>query len=206
MFNFYSKMGSLLVLLNYIQVYVRVILIEFHLDWKLLLAMIYVPWTVSAIPWPFQDYAVGDFILKKRKSMWKQVPFSSELYQALTPFSSLLLHLVTQSCLTLCNSMDCSPPGSSCPWVFRQGHQSGLPFSSFRLSSQLGDQNCISCVSCIGRQILYRQHHGLGFDPWVGKIPWKRAWQPTIVSLPGEPHGQRSLGGYSPWGLKQLSD
>ena len=37
-----------------------------------------------------------------------------------------------------------------------------------------------------------------GFDPWVGKIPWRRAWQPTPVFLPGESHGQRSLGGYSP--------
>ena len=33
--------------------------------------------------------------------------------------------------------------------------------------------------------------------PWVGKIPWKRAWQLTPVFLPGESHGQRSLGGYS---------
>ena len=37
-----------------------------------------------------------------------------------------------------------------------------------------------------------------GFDPWVGKIPWRRAWQPTPVVLPGKPHGQRSLAGYSP--------
>ena len=41
-----------------------------------------------------------------------------------------------------------------------------------------------------------------GFDPWVGKIPWRRAWQPTPVFLPGESHGQRSLGGCSPWGHK----
>ena len=39
-----------------------------------------------------------------------------------------------------------------------------------------------------------------GFHPWVGKIPWRRAWQPTPVFLPGESHGQRSLAGYSPWG------
>ena len=32
-----------------------------------------------------------------------------------------------------------------------------------------------------------------GFDPWVGKIPWRRQWQPTPVFLPGESHGQRSL-------------
>ena len=35
-------------------------------------------------------------------------------------------------------------------------------------------------------------------DPWAGKIPWRRAWQPTPVFLPGESHGQRSLAGYSP--------
>ena len=44
-----------------------------------------------------------------------------------------------------------------------------------------------------------------GFDPWVGKIPWRRAWQPTPVSLPGEFHAQRSLVGYSPWGRKELN-
>ena len=42
-----------------------------------------------------------------------------------------------------------------------------------------------------------------GFDSWVGKIPWTRAWQPTPVFLTGESHGQRSLGGYSPLGYKE---
>ena len=41
-----------------------------------------------------------------------------------------------------------------------------------------------------------------GFDPWVGKIPWRRTWQLTPVFLPGEFHRQRSLVGYSPWGYK----
>ena len=41
------------------------------------------------------------------------------------------------------------------------------------------------------------------FDPWVGKIPWKRKWQPTLVLLPGKSHGWRSLVGYSPWGHKE---
>ena len=43
-----------------------------------------------------------------------------------------------------------------------------------------------------------------GFDPWVGKSPWRRKWQPTPVFLPGEFHGQRSLVGYSPRGHKKL--
>ena len=42
------------------------------------------------------------------------------------------------------------------------------------------------------------------FEPWVGKTPWRRAWQPTPVFLPGESCGQRSLVGYSPWGPKEL--
>ena len=42
-----------------------------------------------------------------------------------------------------------------------------------------------------------------GFDLWVGKIPWRRKWQPTPVFLPGESHGGRSLVGYSPWGRKE---
>ena len=42
-----------------------------------------------------------------------------------------------------------------------------------------------------------------GFDPWVRKIPWRRKWQPIPIFLLGESHGQRSLAGYSPWGLKE---
>ena len=42
------------------------------------------------------------------------------------------------------------------------------------------------------------------FDFWVGKIPWRRKWQPTPVFLPRESHGQRSLAGYSPQGCKEL--
>ena len=42
-----------------------------------------------------------------------------------------------------------------------------------------------------------------GFNPWVGEIPWRRKWQPTLVNLPRESHGQRSLAGYSPWGCKE---
>ena len=41
------------------------------------------------------------------------------------------------------------------------------------------------------------------FNPWVGKIPWRRKSQPTPVFLPGRSHQQRSLIGYSPWGCKE---
>ena len=46
----------------------------------------------------------------------------------------------------------------------------------------------------------------LGCDPGVGKIPWRREWQPTLVFLPGESHGQRSLAGYRPWGCKESDE
>ena len=45
-------------------------------------------------------------------------------------------------------------------------------------------KNCLPCRRC-------------GFDPWVGKIPWRRKCQPTPVFLPGKSHGQRCLAGYS---------
>ena len=48
-----------------------------------------------------------------------------------------------------------------------------------------------------------RRHKRHRFSPWVGKIPWRRAWQSTLVLLPGESHGQRNLAGYSPWGCKE---
>ena len=44
----------------------------------------------------------------------------------------------------------------------------------------------------------------LDLIPGLGKIPWRRAWQPTPVLLPGDSHGQRSLAGYSPQGHKEL--
>ena len=43
-----------------------------------------------------------------------------------------------------------------------------------------------------------------GFIPWVGKIPWRRKWQPTAVFSPEESHGQKSLADYSSWGRQEL--
>ena len=52
--------------------------------------------------------------------------------------------------------------------------------------------------ACQGR--IYKRCE---FDTWIGKIPWRRKWQPTPVFLPEKSHGQRSLVGYSPWGQKE---
>ena len=51
----------------------------------------------------------------------------------------------------------------------------------------------------------FRRHKRCEFDPWVGKIPWRRKWQPTPVLLPGESHGQRSRVIKSWTQLKRLS-
>ena len=41
------------------------------------------------------------------------------------------------------------------------------------------------------------------YEPWIGKIPWRKAQKLNPVFLPGESHGQRSLAGYSPWGCRE---
>ena len=51
-----------------------------------------------------------------------------------------------------------------------------------------------------------RGHKRCGFDPWVGKVPWRRKWQPSPVFLPGKSHGQRSLVGPSSWGCRVRLD
>ena len=56
---------------------------------------------------------------------------------------------------------------------------------------------------CNGKESTYQCRRS-GFDLWVGKILWSRKWQPTLLFLPRESHGQRSLMGYSPWGYKEL--
>ena len=50
-----------------------------------------------------------------------------------------------------------------------------------------------------GKELVCKcRHKRHGFDPWVRKIPWRTAWQPSPVFLPAESHGQKSLAGYSP--------
>ena len=67
-----------------------------------------------------------------------------------------------------------------------------LTWASLVLSRKESDSNAGNRLHCRRRR----------FDPWVGKIPQRRAWQPTSVFLPGESHGQRSLVGHSSWSHK----
>ena len=99
----------------------------------------------------------------------------------------------------------------------------GPPISHLKSTSFVKDKMIFRLLFCI--EVWYsflggagskehacqsrRLNKRCGFNPWVGKIPGRRAWQPTPVFLPGESHGQRSLAGYSPWVTKSwawLSD
>ena len=51
--------------------------------------------------------------------------------------------------------------------------------------------------SLVAQMVVCLQCRRSWFNPWVGKIPWRRKWQPTPVFLPGKSHGQRNLLGYS---------
>ena len=71
-----------------------------------------------------------------------------------------------------------------------EGCQFGLPFPGGASDKEPACQN--------------RKHKRPGFNPWVRKILWRRAWLPPPVLLPGESHGERSMVGYTPWGRTEL--
>ena len=78
--------------------------------------------------------------LKHHFSQWKGME------DVVRPHARILLFLVTQSCLTLCNPMDCSPSGSSVLGFPRQQYWSGLPSSPGDLPR---DCTCISCIAAV---------------------------------------------------------
>ena len=84
-----------------------------------------------------------------------------------------------------------------------------LPASSSRELMAQSGRECMLSTGIWGLprwlrwQRIHLQYGRPGFNPWVGKIPRRRKWQPTLVLLPGESHGQRTLVGYSPWGCKE---
>ena len=115
--------------------------------------------------------------------------------------------LVTQSCPTLCNLVDYSPPGSSVHGILQARilEWVAVPFS---LVSPHTCQHFILFVlltlAILGLPRLSDKESACqckrrGFDLWIRKIPCRRAWQPTLVFLPGKSHRQRSLASYSSW-------
>ena len=79
----------------------------------------------------------------------------------LGPFGllDLLILIRAQLCLTLCDPMDCSLPGSSVHGIFQARILEWIAIHYFRGCSWHRDWTCISCISCFGREILYQLHH-----------------------------------------------
>ena len=126
-----------------------------------------------------------------------------------------------QSCVTYFDPMDCSPPGSSVRGILQARILEWAAISSSRGSSQPRGRTRLSCflhwqedslprappmISHVAQMVknlpAFQEPWRCGFDPWVGRIPWRKTRQPTLVFLPGESHGPRSLAGYGPWGCR----
>ena len=100
-------------------------------------------------------------------------------------------HLLKQRCMWLTdpiNYLGRSPAG-----LYRRGQRWEEWRKTFRLLGFTGSDVIESACNAGDSR----------FDPWVGKIPWRREWLSTPVFLLGEFHGQRNLVGYSPRGLKE---
>ena len=67
--------------------------------------------------------------------------------------------LAAQSCPTLCNPMNCSPPASSARGILQARILEWVSISSSRGFAQPRVQTQVSCISCIGRQVLYHWYH-----------------------------------------------
>ena len=117
-------------------------------------------------------------------------------------------------CPTLCNPMDCSPPGSSVHEIFQARILEWVAICFSRESSNPGIEPGSPSLQADslptelqGKPMVVKRLPAIrrpGFDLWVEKIPWRSKWQPTPVSLPGKSHGQRRLVSCSPWGRKEL--
>ena len=100
-------------------------------------------------------------------------------------------------CLTAC--------GILVPW---SGIEPGS--SALRPLDHQGISRCLSVyqvslvAQCWRIHLQCKRYRRVKFDPWVGKIPWRRAWLPTSAFLPGEFHEQRSRGGLQFIGLQRV--
>ena len=132
-----------------------------------------------------------------------------------------------QSCPTLCDPVDGSPPGSPVPGILpvwtvvkcRSQSRLAARCGTVMHNTQILLPSWCWLQCCFGRFFCLFIFYGLprwlsgkesacqcrrcGFGAWLGKIPWRRKWQPIPVLLPGKSHGQRNLACYSPWGHKE---
>ena len=123
---------------------------------------------------------------------------------------------VIQSCPTLSDLMDCSPPGSPVPGILQVRTLEWVSIPSPMHESEKWKWSCFSHVWLLATPwtAAYQAPLSMGFsrqEYWSGVplpslsiyIYRRRTWQPTPVFLSGEFHGQRCLVGYNPWSLKE---
>ena len=103
------------------------------------------------------------------------------------------------------------PPGQlgSCTLTMQSYYQPRAPVTAWQrcLSTwqSVADYYCQGLPQRLSGKEPACQCRRCRFEPWVGKISWRREWQPTTIFLPGKPHGQRSLAGYTVhWVTKEL--
>ena len=101
----------------------------------------------------------------------------------------------------VCGSVSQQQPRAA--YLMKMYRSSVLHGGSFPWCSRTYSKPFCFPVGSDGKESASLQCGRLRFDPWVGKIPWRREWLPTPVFLPGEFHGKRSLASYSPWGCKE---
>ena len=101
--------------------------------------------------------------------------------------------------VNICSTPNNLNPSSYQPLRVLSGGRAMVLFQSFNF----GNMHTGLSGRCSGRESAYQCRSLEGLNPWTGKIPWRRKWQPTPVFSPGKFHAQRSLAGYSPWGHKE---
>ena len=87
-----------------------------------------------------------------------------------------------------------------CFWVGTDGRKFLTVVDIILRKSSTSSIACIFSIFAVYFMSLWR----LGFDPWVGTIPWRRAWQPTPVFLPGESPWTEEPGGLQSMGLQRV--
>ena len=133
------------------------------------------PWTVAC-----QDSQSMEF---SRQEYWSGLPFPSPGNLPDPAMEPMFPALADRFFTT-------EPPGKSITGTSRT-HSLTYCLTLFRLPWWLRRSSvCLQC--CRPR-----------FNPWVGKISWRRKWHPTPIFLPGKSHRRRSLLGYSPWRRKE---
>ena len=147
--------------------------------------------------WHIDGETAADFIFLGSK-LTADGDCSHEIKRCLLLGRKVMTNLVIakslQSCLTLCNPIDCSPPGSAVPGILQARTLEWVAISFPNLESILksGDITLPTKVRLVKAMVFPVVIYGI--------FSWRRKWQPTLVFLPGESQGPGSLVGCRLWG------